>query len=89
MLNLGLDAFLTLLAVAVAVSFIWYYLFKVKLPGGYFATLIVAWLGAWIGTPILGVLSGKLVYAGIGIVPAVLTSVAAILLANNCAKSKA
>jgi len=88
MLNLGLESVLTLLAVAVAVSFIWYYLFKIKLPGGYFATLIVAWLGAWVGTPIMGTLVERLVYANIGIVPAVLTSLAAILLANNCAKCK-
>ena len=54
MIYLDVFAFLYLLGVAVGVSLIMYYGFKIKVPGRYFASLIWAWLGAWIGTPVFG-----------------------------------
>ena len=54
MIGMDIFAFLYLLAVAVAVSLIMYYAFKIKVPGKYFSALIWAWIGAWIGTPVMG-----------------------------------
>lgn len=87
MLSLGLLPFLSLLIVSVVVSLVWYFVVKVKLPGGYSATLIIAWIGAWLGGPILGKWT-QVAICGleVSLVPAILGSIAAILLANACLK---
>jgi len=46
--------FLWQAVIAAGVSLICYYLLKVRLAWGYWSMLIIAWFGAWIGTPVFG-----------------------------------
>jgi uncharacterized membrane protein YeaQ/YmgE (transglycosylase-associated protein family) len=64
--------------VGIVVSLVWYYLCKVRLPGGYIVELIVAWIGARVGSRLFGYWGGDL--KGLFIVPAVLGAIAAIYL---------
>lgn len=51
---LGFLSWLWLTIIAVVVSIVWYYVIKVRTSGGYWIELIAAWIGAWLGTPVLG-----------------------------------
>lgn len=72
-------SWLWLAITAGVVSLVWYFVFRVKSAGGYWLQLIVAWIGAWLGTPILGDW-GFLTFNGVCIIPAVIGSVAAVML---------
>ncbi len=91
MIGLDVFAFLYLLAVAVAVSLVMYYAFKIKIPGRYFAALIWAWLGAWIGTPVFGKWWKLISYTNystkvtVFIIPAIIGSVALLYLYHSFA----
>lgn len=80
-------SWLWLAIIAAAVSLIWYYAFKIRTAGGYWLQAIVAWIGAWLGTPVLGnwkfwVLKG----GNVCLIPAVLGSIAAVMLCVGKAK---
>ena len=78
---IGAVKFLTFawfLGVGIVVSLVWYYLCKVRLPGGYLVELIVAWLGARIGSRLFGYWGIDL--EGLFLVPAILGAIAAIYL---------
>lgn len=72
-----------LAVISAVVSLILFYVLKIKLPGGYTTSLIVGYLGAWVGTPVLGKWE-FLAFHNISIIPGVLGAVAAILLARAC-----
>lgn len=88
MIEMGFLSFLWLLIIAIVVSLVLYYVpgVKIKLPGGYPATLIMGWIGAWLGTPVIGRWWEGLIFNDVAIVPAILGSVAAIFLTDACAK---
>lgn len=94
MIEMGFFSFLWLLIIAIVVSLVLYYVpgvlgvprLRIRLPGGYPATLIIAWIGAWLGTPVFGRWLEGLIFNDVAIVPAILGSVAAIFLMDACAK---
>lgn len=45
---------LWLVIIAAVVSIIMYYVFKLRLLGGYWSQLIIGWIGAWLGSPVFG-----------------------------------
>jgi len=47
---------------------------------GYFAKLIVGWIGGWLGSPVLGYWGGSLAGGNVHLIPAILGSIAAIFL---------
>ncbi len=83
MVFMGFLSWLWLTIIAVAVSLIWYYVLKVRSCGGYWIEVIVAWMGAWVGTPVAGNW-GFLTFNHICIIPAVLGSIFAVMLCANC-----
>lgn len=68
-----------------AVSLVWYFVLRVKSAGGYWFQLIVAWVGAWLGTPVFGNW-GFWTTNGVCIIPAILGSVAAVMLVVGAEK---
>ncbi len=70
---------LWLTIIAGVITLVWYFAFRVKSAGGFWHQLILAWLGAWLGTPVFG--DWKfLTINGVCIIPAVLGSAAAVML---------
>ncbi len=81
----GMDflSFLMLFNVAVVVAAVMHYGMKYYVVPGtasFVSKVILAWVGAWIGGPIFGHWFGALSYNGIYFVPAVLGSVAMLVL---------
>ncbi len=74
----GQSTFLWFLGIAVVISLVGRYVCKAKLPGGYPLELIVAWLGARVGSRLFGYWGGE--FKGLYLVPAILGAVAAIYL---------
>ncbi len=70
---------LWLAIIGAVVSLVWHFVLRIKSAGGYWFQLIVAWIGAWLGTPIFGDW-GFLTFNGVSIIPALLGSVAAVML---------
>jgi len=84
MVYLPFLSWLWLTIIAVVISLVWYYVIKVRTPGGYWFQLIVAWIGAWLGTPVFG--NWVWTPNNVSIIPAVLASIAAIMLVNGASK---
>lgn len=82
---MGFLPFVCLLVISVVVSLILFLVPKiqVKFPGGYPVSLIVGYLGAWLGTSVFGKWE-FLSFGEISIIPAILGAIAAILLAKAC-----
>lgn len=81
MIGMNLASFITLLVI----SAIWSAIFQAAgyrvLRGieGYFSKVVVGWIGAWIGSPVLGYWGGHIVgTSGVFVVPAILGSLSAI-----------
>lgn len=93
---IGMDflSFIVLLVISVVVSAILHYGFKYYVtPGGWsFVSKIgVGWIGGWLGTPVLGHWWAGVMIGSIYIVPAILGSIALLIVAIDfmkmCAKS--
>ncbi|MEA1965200.1 MAG: hypothetical protein U9O41_08805 [Candidatus Aerophobetes bacterium] len=86
MIYVSFFPFVWLAAIAAGVSLIWHYIFKVRLACGYWFTLIIAYLGAWLGTPVFGKWASFMTWTKGGTVsylPAVMGALAAIYLARG------
>lgn len=83
MIGMNFISFLVLSVLAVGVSLIMHYVIKVNLISGYIVELVIAWIGAWLGSPVLGhwfdITRVEQVYP----IPAVLGSFAALFLARG------
>ena len=79
MIGMSFFAFLTLLIISIVISVI-LFLVKVRVTGGFIVMVIVAWFGAWLGSPVLGYWWEALCVEGIYIAPAVLGSLVAVCL---------
>jgi uncharacterized membrane protein YeaQ/YmgE (transglycosylase-associated protein family) len=82
MIGMALGGFITLLVISVLWSAIVHGAGYRILPGaeGYFAKLIIGWLGGWVGSPVLGYWGGNVPGTNIYMIPAILGSVAAIFI---------
>ncbi|MFQ6618702.1 MAG: hypothetical protein ACE5QV_08455 [Fidelibacterota bacterium] len=79
---LGFFSWLWISIIAVAVSLIWFFVLNIRLAGGYWGELIIAWLGAWLGTPIAGNWD-FLTFNHVSLIPAIIGSVAAVMAAKS------
>lgn len=80
MIGMGFGAFITLFVISAIWSAIVHGANYKVLKGfeGYFAKLIVGWIGGWVGSPVLGYWGPKIGGTNMFLVPALLGSVAAI-----------
>ncbi|UCC74661.1 MAG: hypothetical protein JSV86_08965 [Gemmatimonadota bacterium] len=83
-------SFLILLVIAVIVSFILHYVLKFYVVAGlasFFGKLVVAWVGAWLGTPVFGTWFAGVNYNNVYFIPAILGSLAMLVLAVDLVKT--
>lgn len=83
MIGMSFAAFLVLAVIAVVVSLIMHYVVKVKLISGYIVELIIAWIGGWLGAPVLGHWFEPVRLDQVYIIPAILGAFAALFLARG------
>ncbi len=81
MIGMNFVSFLTLLVISVVVSFVLHYLVKYRVAQGvegFLGKVILGWLGAWLGSPVLGYWPATVKLDSIYIVPALLGSLAGV-----------
>jgi len=89
---IGMDflSFIILLVISLIVSAILHFGFKYYLRPGlnsFISKVILGWLGAWLGSPILGHWFGVLKYENVYMIPAVLGSLAFLIIMIDLPKS--
>ena len=83
MIGMSFVSFLILLVISVVVSAILHYVFKFYIRPGYVSfvsKIVFGWIGAWLGSPVFGSWFGGLVYEKIYIIPAILGSLALLII---------
>jgi uncharacterized membrane protein YeaQ/YmgE (transglycosylase-associated protein family) len=83
MIGMSFVSFLILLVISVVVSAILHYVFKFYIRPGYvsfISKIIFGWIGAWLGSPVFGYWFGGLAYEKIYIIPAILGSLALLII---------
>lgn len=89
MIGMDFGAFLILLITAVVVSAILHYGCEYYVTPGswsFAAKVVVAWIGAWLGSPVLGHWWAGCQYQEVYYVPAILGAFAAVILAVDLAQ---
>ena len=90
MIGMDFVSFLILLVISVVVSAILHYGAKFYIVPGttsFLSKVILGWLGAWLGSPVLGYWWAGLNYQQVYIVPAILGSFALLVLAVDILKT--
>ena len=90
MLDMDFVSFIILLAIAVVVAAIAHYGFKYYVVGGFgsfLSKVVVAWVGGWIGSPVLGHWFGGVNFREVYIIPAILGAISVLVLAVDMAKT--
>ena len=83
MIGMNFISFLILLVISIVVSSVLHYVFKFYIRPGivsFVSKVIFGWIGAWLGTPVFGHWFGGLVYETIYIIPAILGSLALLII---------
>lgn len=83
MIGMNFLAFLILLVISIVVSAIMHYGFKYHVRPGFdsfVSKVIFGWIGAWLGSPVLGHWFGVLAYENVYIIPAILGCFAVLIL---------
>jgi len=82
MIGLDFGAFLALLIISAIWSAILHGAGYKVLPGveGYFAKVVIGWIGGWIGSPVLGYWGVVMTGSNVHLIPAILGSIAAIFM---------
>jgi uncharacterized membrane protein YeaQ/YmgE (transglycosylase-associated protein family) len=92
MIGMDLISFVILLVISVVVSFVLHYALKYYvIPGigSFFSKVIIGWIGAWLGSPVFGHWWDGLNYGEIYIIPAILGSLALLVIMVDLTKSRA
>ena len=90
MIGMDFVSFVILLVISVVVSAVLHYGLKYYVTPGYAALcgkIIIGWLGAWLGSPVLGHWFEGLNYGHVYYIPAILGSLALLVLAVDLLKS--
>ena len=90
MIGMDFISFLILLVISIVVSAVLHYVLKFYVVPGlasYCGKVIIGWLGAWLGSPVLGYWFPGVQYEAVYIIPAILGSLAAIVIAVDVVKS--
>lgn len=88
MIDMSFLSFLVLLAIGVVVAAVFHYGLRYRFLDGLdaaFAKVALAWVGAWLGSPVFGHWSFR--FENVYIVPALLGSVTAVMLNVVCWKA--
>jgi len=90
MIGMDFGSFLVLIIISVVVSGILHYGFKYYVRAGavsFLSKVVIGWIGAWLGSPVLGHWWEGLNYGQVYYVPAILGSLAALILVVECVKT--
>ncbi len=90
MIGMNFVSFLILLVISVVVSFVLHYGLKYYVVPGcasFLSKVIIGWIGAWLGTPVFGHWWAGVAYRDIYIIPAILGSLALLVLMIDLTKS--
>ena len=88
MIGMDFISFLILLIISVVVSAILHYGLKYYVRptfDSFITKVIFGWLGAWLGSPVLGYWFSGLAYENVYIIPAILGSLAVLVLMGDLA----
>ncbi len=91
MIGMDLVSFLILLAISVVVSAVLHYGFKYYAAPGiwsFCSKVVVGWIGAWLGTPVLGHWWTGASFGSIYYIPAILGSVALLIVVVDVARMR-
>ncbi len=83
MIGINFVSFLILLVISIVVSAVLHYVLKFYIRPGivsFLSKVIFGWIGAWLGSPVFGHWFSGLVYEYIYIIPAILGSLALLIL---------
>ena len=81
MIGMSLSSFVTLLVIGAVCALVSHSMLKLKVfqnREGYLCALITGWIGAWIGSPVLGYWGWTVPGTNVYVVPALLGAIAAI-----------
>ena len=81
MIGMSFTSFMGLLCISVAVALVLHYLVRYRVVeglDGFLGKVIVGWIGAWLGSPVLGHWPANPTFADIYPVPAFLGSIASV-----------
>lgn len=90
MIGMNFISFIILLFISLIVSWILHFGFKYYIVPGwpsYFSKVIIGWVGAWLGSPVLGYWWKCLAYKETYIIPAILGSLAILVFAVDFTKT--
>lgn len=88
MIGMDFVSFLILLIISVVVSAILHYGLKYYVRptfDSFITKVILGWLGAWVGSPVLGYWFSSLAYENVYIIPAILGCLAVLVLMGDMA----
>lgn len=89
---IGMDflSFLILLVIALVVAIVLHYVLSYYVVPGlrsFFGKVVIAWVGAWLGSPVLGYWWEGLNYEDVYVIPAILGSLALVVFAVDMAET--
>lgn len=90
MIGMDFGSFLALLIISALVSGILHYGFKFYVRAGtasYLSKVVIGWFGAWLGSPVFGHWWEGLNYEQVYYVPAILGSLAMLIVVVDCVKT--
>lgn len=90
MIGIDFISFIIILAISVGVTIVIHYLLKYYVIPGFWSfvsKVIIGWIGAWLGSPVLGYWFDGLNYKQVYIIPAILGAAALEILVVDIAKS--
>jgi uncharacterized membrane protein YeaQ/YmgE (transglycosylase-associated protein family) len=90
MIGMNFSSFLVLLIISVVVSAVLHYMLKYYIRPGFnsfVSKVVLGWVGAWLGSPVLGYWFEGLKCCGVYIIPAILGSLALLVLMIDVVKS--
>lgn len=90
MIGIDFISFLILLIIAAVVAAVLHYGLKYYLIpglGSYLSKVVIGWIGAWLGSPVFGNWFEGVHYGGVYIIPAVLGSLALLVLIVDAGKT--
>lgn len=94
MIGMGFISFIILLIIAVVVAAIVHYgagYYKVGGAGSFLSKVVIAWIGGWLGSPVLGNWWDAIAYHGpvhdLYIIPAILGSLGLVIVTVDVART--
>ncbi|NOY36820.1 MAG: hypothetical protein GXO83_04530 [Chlorobi bacterium] len=90
MIGMNFISFIILLAISIVVSAVLHFVLKYHVRPGwvsFFSKVVIGWIGAWLGSPVFGYWCEGVKYEKVYIIPAILGSLALLILTIDFVKS--